>query len=232
MKDVSGLWMVADGMGGHAGGDIASQLAVDSVVRRLQSLPEELTREAQEPEQQPSGERLIREALAGAHEDILDHARRHPHLTGMGTTFVLLWISTDPHPVATIAHVGDSRAYSLRGDTLTLLTRDHSWVEEQVRRGLLSPEQAEAHPSRHVLTRALGIEGSAEAEVTAHPLQPNDVILLCTDGLTKMLDDTRIGVTLGAARHSPELASRSLVDEALRLGGEDNVTVVVCAASS
>ncbi len=225
VRDDLRLWMVADGMGGHAGGEIASRLAVESATKFIEAAVER-------PETTSAGQRaeevLLHQAISSAHQTISTHAQDNPELKGMGTTIVILRTSPGPNPSLSLAHVGDSRAYRLREGRLMLLTRDHSLMEDYLDRGLVSPEEALTHPLRHVLTRALGLEGAAEPTLCSHPVAPGDVFLLCTDGLTKMMTDRQIADTLCRAGVPPETACRNLVDEALRHGGEDNVSVVVC----
>lgn len=214
-----GLWIVADGMGGHPGGDIASRLAVQAAadfVKRAGS-----NRAAAEMKD------VLSQAIRHANEVVREEARARPGLTGMGTTIVALHVGTHLRPEATLVHLGDSRAYLLRGGSLNPLTRDHSFVEEQIRLGLLTPEEARHHPYRNMLNQAVGIEPQVEPDSLAFPLQPEDLLLLCTDGLTKMLEDTEILNTLARASGSPEQACRALVDEANRRGGADNTTVVI-----
>lgn len=216
------LWIVADGMGGHPAGDVASRIAVDYIARQAE----------QEAALLGDGGDSIESLLVGflhsAHHAILDQGALSNKLHGMGTTIVLVHIATKPQPQAVVAHLGDSRAYLVRGNTLTQLTQDHTLVEIYLRERILTPEQAMTHPDRHVLTRALGIGDQIAPEVRTCPLEHGDTVLLCTDGLTKMLDDSRITATLQRAGRDPSRACRMLVDEAVRLGGEDNVTVVVC----
>ncbi len=226
VEDALQLWVVADGMGGHAGGDVASQLAVNSVVTRVRSRAS--TGEAAAPP--ASDERVLHEAIAAAQRAILDEARAHTELTGMGTTCVALTISRAPGPVATIAHVGDSRAYRLRGNRLEQLTQDHSVIDDYIKRGLVTPAQAFTHPLRHVLSRALGSENGCDPDVGVHDLEDSDLILLCTDGLTKMIKDERIADVLLRERAAPDQACQALVQEALSHGGADNVTVIICTA--
>lgn len=224
MEDPFQLWVVADGMGGHAGGEVASRLAVEAVVAQVRNG----TGTGEAP---TSDERLLREAMAAAQRAILDDARKHPELTGMGTTCVALRITSAPRPRATIAHVGDSRAYRLRGNRLEQLTQDHSLIDDYVRRGLISAAQAFTHPLRHVLSRALGSD-TCEADAGVHELEDSDLLLLCTDGLTKMVKDERIADVLLRERATPDQACRALVQEALRQGGADNVTVIICTAAA
>lgn len=223
-----GLWIVADGMGGHAGGDVASRLAVESITEQVRR---HASTDSSYQAGQARSETLLCQLIEAAHQTIRKKSFEHPHLRGMGTTIVVLGISSGPTPRMILAHVGDSRAYLLRAHALTQLTQDHSLVEEHVRSGLLSPQEAATHPLRHVLTRALGIGETIEPDTSTHMFQPDDLILLCTDGLTKMLDDGQIADTLLHAGRSPEAACLALVEEANRRGGEDNVTVVVCAAT-
>ena len=221
MEDPLQLWVVADGMGGHAGGDVASRLAIDAVTTRVRGgIGAGETAPAED-------ERLLRDAIAAAQRAILDEARGRAELTGMGTTCVALRIAGAPRPHATIAHVGDSRAYRLRGSRLEQLTRDHSLIDDYIRRGLVSPAQAFTHPLRHVLSRALGTE-TCEPDVAVHDLEDTDLILLCTDGLTKMITDDRIRDVLLREGPAPHRACEALVREALGRGGDDNVTVIIC----
>ena len=228
LNDV-GFWIVADGMGGHAGGDVASRLAVESIT-------EQVRRQAGTDSLSQAGqawtETQLRQLTEAAHHTICKHAFEHPLLGGMGTTIVVLSIPSGSIPHLSLAYAGDSRAYLLRAGALLQLTQDHSLVEEHVRSGQLSPQDAATHPLRHVLTRALGIGDVVEPDSSTHRLQPDDLILLCTDGLTKMMDDGRIADILLHAGRSPEAACLALVEEANRRGGEDNVTVVVCAATA
>lgn len=227
VEDRLRLWVVADGMGGHAGGDVASRLAVDAVLTHVRARAS--AGGAAEGAGPASDERLLREAIDAAQRAILHEARARKELTGMGTTCVALRISSAPDPLATIAHVGDSRAYRLRGNRLEQLTRDHSLLDDYIRRGLVTPAQAFTHPLRHVLSRALGT-GTCEPDVGVHDLEDSDLILLCTDGLTKMIKDDRIADVLLRERTAPDRACGALVQEALGHGGADNVTVIICTA--
>lgn len=224
-----GLWVIADGMGGHAGGDVASRIAAETSVRFLESdIRERAATAGPSPAQI---EASLREAVRRSNRAIRLEAGRKPGLAGMGTTIVILLIVSGATPCAAIAHVGDSRAYLLRGKSLSPLTRDHSAVEEYVRQGLITREQAVLHPHRHILSRALGIEATVEPDVSFHPLEPDDFLLLCTDGLSKMLDDRQIAATILRAGPSPEAMCGALVEEANAGGGEDNTTVIVVGRS-
>ncbi len=221
-----GLWIVADGMGGHAGGEVASQLAIDTIGPYLEKYKAKNgTLNSQD------GETVLRGALRAANQAIRDHARKHPEYSGMGTTAVVLFIPEASTNHATIAHVGDSRAYVIREHGITQLMRDHTLVEERIELGLLTREDALSHPLRNVLTRGLGIEPDVESTAQTHLIQPTDIFLLCSDGLTKMMHDNEIFTVIRRHHHSLEEACQQLVDTANRLGGEDNVTVVLVGAA-
>jgi protein phosphatase len=204
------LFAVADGMGGAQAGEVASRTAVETLAAGLPAGPGGVEERLAE---------VVRTANLRIHElSVADDER-----AGMGTTLTVAHVG--PHEL-TIAHVGDSRAYRRRDGVLERLTTDHSLVEELVRQGRLSPEEAEEHPQRSIITRALGPE--AHVVPDAHTLagRDGDVLLLCSDGLTSMLPEARINELLGAA---PDLrqAARDLVDAANAAGGRDNITVVL-----
>src|SRR5436853_18365 len=150
-----------------------------------------------------------------------------PSSKGMGTTFVALAIAPASMPVAHIAHLGDSRAYLYRAGQLQQLTRDHTLVEKLVQRGLIDAATALTHPERHILTKGLGMGVDLKPELTSTPITPQDLIVLCSDGLTKMLEDAAIASVLSRARGDPNQACHDLIEQALNRGGEDNVTVIV-----
>jgi protein phosphatase len=221
--DDHAVWAVADGMGGHIGGDIAAQAAIRTVEAQA-ALSSEGLRNGHVP---PTD--VLTDLINRAHEAIVDRTRSQPKLKGMGTTIVLLTIVPTPASVAYLVHVGDSRAYRVRSGTLTPLTRDHSLIEKYLERGILTPQTAKTHPERHVLTRALGVPGMAAPTIGAFPIREDDVVLLCSDGLTKMLEDDDIQRVLTQGELDPTLLCNRLVATALDRGGEDNVTVVVVA---
>jgi PPM family protein phosphatase len=203
------LFVVADGMGGAQAGEVASKAAAESFDRELPAMP---------PEQ------LLTATIEEANRTIHELARKDPGLTGMGTTTTAAILDPEAEEVA-IGHVGDSRAYRYRGGRLERLTRDHSLVEEMRRKGQLTDAQAEDHPQRSIITRALGPEPEVQVDVQTVPAQAGDVFLVCSDGLTTMLDEEQIARLLGRAS-SLEAAVRALVDEANRAGGRDNITVL------
>ena len=204
------LFVVADGMGGAQAGEVASRAAAESFAQNLPAAPPE---------------RLLEETITGANRTIHELARKDPSLAGMGTTTTAALVDLDSEEVA-IGHVGDSRAYRLRGGEFEQLTRDHSLVEEMRRKGQLTDAQAEDHPQRSIITRALGPEPEVEVDLQTVPAQAGDVFLICSDGLTTMLDDAKIAHILSRAT-SLQSAVRALVDEANRAGGRDNITVVL-----
>jgi protein phosphatase len=221
-----GMWFLADGMGGHAGGDIAAQTAVAVA---MDYAKDHAARLQDQPDLAPS---VLIDAVVFANKAIHDKARLKPYLKGMGTTFVGLGILPSVTPIAHVVHLGDSRAYHFHDGSLTQLTKDHTLVEGFVNRGLIDAETARTHPDRHVLIKALGMGIGLKPELTSCSLGPSDMILLCTDGLNKMLDDAAIAEVLARYTGNPDQASHELIREALAMGGEDNVTVIVCAAIS
>jgi protein phosphatase len=229
VRDDLALWVIADGMGGPPGGDIASRLAVETIPRYM--MPHLLEGGPRTRPGTCAPDLLLAEAIQAANDAIREAAAQQPELEGMGTTVVALHIPPGPEPKALIAHVGDSRAYVLRDGRLLPLTRDHSLVEEHIRRGLLTPANARWSPLSHVLTRAVGTDAQVMPDLVSHALLPDDVLLLCTDGITKMLEDGAIAELL--TKTTPSLAAmcRVLVDEANRLGGLDNSTVVLIGSA-
>ena len=203
------LFAVADGIGGFEAGEVASRIAVD-VLKEL------------EPD--GSFETAIREA----NRRILAVGRGDERLSGMGTTIVAARFGgTREEPKAEIAHVGDSRAYLLRGGELRPVTEDHSLVAELVRSGDLTRAQAAEHPQKNLITRALGAENEVEVDTVVLPVEAWDRFLLCSDGLTDMVPEARIAEILADSPDDPEEPARALVSAALEAGGSDNVTVVV-----
>jgi len=220
LVEEQGLFVVADGMGGHGNGDVASQIAVGAIVEKYRQSAGEVGSDGE----LAVAERL-QSAFAHAHERIREAGDRDGALRGMGTTVIAIVIDGE---AAIIGHVGDSRAYALRGSTLTQLTEDHSWVHEQVAAGHLSVAQARDHPFKSVVTRALGGEQAVEVDLRRVRLQPGDLLVLCSDGLTTMLTDEEIGRLLSAGGGVEERSTR-LVAAANERGGADNITVILLA---
>jgi len=208
--------IVADGMGGHQAGDVASQLAVDTFREAISSVQAELT-----PEQAKTA---LCQAILQANEAVFDLAARNEHYRNMGTTVVAALLLGD---AGFIGHIGDSRAYKQRGDTLRLLTEDHTLVNELAKSGQISPEEAANHPRRHVLTRALGTEREVEVDLKGFSWQPGDRLLLCSDGLYAMVSEDEIRETLLDEDLDLDAKANRLIELALEAGGEDNVTVLL-----
>lgn len=207
------LAVVADGMGGHEGGQVASRLAVEVVRDVYLESPADPTA-------------ALLEAFQAAHEAIRRCAADHPRLRGMGTTCTALALLDER---LSFAHVGDSRLYRIRGSTTTRLTQDHSYVNRLVAEGILQPEEAENHPDRHILAAALGSDSALQVEIPEAPvkLEPDDVLLLCTDGLHGLVSDEEILAVV--TRSKPADACRELVQMARQQGGPDNITLqIVC----
>jgi len=221
-----GVWILADGMGGHPAGDIAAQTAVAVAEQRAQ---ERVVWLRTHPN---AAAEFVADLVTSANRQIHDLMQAKPYLKGMGTTFVALAITPTPMPVAHIAHLGDSRAYLYRAGHITQLTHDHTLVEKWVQRGLIDAATALTHPERHILTKGLGMGVDMKPELTETPVTPHDLIVLCSDGLTKMLEDAAIASVLSRANGDPHRACHDLVEQALSRGGEDNVTVIVVAYRS
>jgi protein phosphatase len=219
-----GIALVADGMGGHRAGDQASKLVADDVFSRLQALFD------------PKGGNSLSdlggrmaEAVRKADQLVRAAGRADRTLEGMGTTLTVLLVERRSERFV-IAHVGDSRAYRLRSGTLEQLTRDHTWIWEQVEAGRITRDQAWGHPHANFITQALGLDGPAEPDVMESLARPGDVFLLCSDGLTGMLRDAQIETVLN--QHLPfglGAVADALVAAANEEGGRDNISVVLLA---
>jgi PPM family protein phosphatase len=203
------LFVVADGIGGFEAGEVASSLAVDAL-KDLQ--PDE----------------PFKAAIGEANRRIVAAGRGDEKLSGMGTTVVAIRFGgTQREPVAEVAHVGDSRAYLMRGGDMNPITEDHSLVAELVRSGDLTRDQAAEHPQKNLITRALGAGDEVDVDTTVLPVEAGDRILLCSDGLSDLVSEAGISEILAESPNDPERAARGLLSAALDAGGNDNVTVVV-----
>lgn len=218
-----GVWIVADGMSGHPAGGLAAHTAVAVATQRARE------RMAWLREHQTAAAEFVADLVTSANQRIHELIRAKPSLRGMGTTVVVLAMRPAPMPIAHIAHLGDSRAYLYRTGQLTQLTRDHTLVEKFVQRGLIDAAAALVHPERHILTKGLGMGVDMQPTLNSTPVAPHDLILLCSDGLTKMLEDAAIASILSRANGDPQRACHDLIEQALSRGGEDNVTVIVVA---
>ncbi len=216
VDDALGVYLVADGLGGHHGGDVASALAHDAVLATLHDGRGGL------PDAAPA---LLEEAVRHANDRIRYRAESDPSLHGMGTTLTLLWLGDDAHGHA--AHVGDSRLYRLAGEDLVQVSEDHTLGMEMVRTGVMTLAEAEHSFAWHRLTRAVGLDAALEVDVLPVDAAGADAFLLCSDGLTGMVGDDEIARLMRGALPDPRFAGEALIDAALAAGGNDNVTVVV-----
>ena len=208
----SGLYLVADGMGGHTAGQVASELAAEAAVGALQALEDATASLAEK----------LRYAVAAANREVFTTSQRNAKLNGMGTTLVALLAGEER---IALAHVGDSRAYLVRGGKIRQLTDDHSLVAELVRRREITEHAAREHPHRHVLTRALGVRRTVEPDLAELTPTPGDHFVLCSDGLTGHVHDDEIAKAIDP-EIDLETACEGLVDLANARGGEDNITVL------
>jgi protein phosphatase len=218
------LYIVADGMGGHAGGNIASKMSVNIIRKRVRAARKAgvlFSRDAIDNES-PAILKMLEESIKEASAKIFEKSDKQPELAGMGTTVTMMLAHGKR---AYVAHVGDSRLYRLRNSKLEQLTEDHSLVNEQVKAGFITSEEAQHSRFRNIITRSVGFESEVTADTLSLVMQPADIFLLCSDGLTGMVEDDEIQEAVKQARLSQ--APARLVDLANRAGGEDNVTVVV-----
>ncbi len=204
------LFIVADGMGGHNAGDYASKLTVETMVREIEKSSEE------------NPVKLFGQAICASNELIRRKAAEAPGMEGMGTTVVA---ATCEGHCLRIANVGDSRLYVV-GKDIRQITKDHSLVEEMVRAGTISKSEARIHPDKNIITRAVGASETVEPDYFVVELEEGDVVLMCTDGLTNMLEDEEIRMILGGARDIVEKA-QALVEAANANGGKDNISVIL-----
>jgi PPM family protein phosphatase len=220
-----GLMVLADGMGGYNAGEVASGIAVQ-IVSELAA--EGANREARQEIDPHSGlmrqSIVLRDAVYRSNKIIYQTAQSQTHCEGMGTTIVACMFYDDK---VSIAHVGDSRAYRLRGGKLEQMTLDHSLLQELVDRGFYSEEEAQRSTNRNYVTRALGVEPTVEVEVHEHEVLPDDVYLLCSDGLPDMVEDDDIHLTISTFNASLDVVGQQLIDLANDHGGRDNVSVML-----
>jgi protein phosphatase len=220
------LFVVADGMGGHAAGEIASKVAVDAINEFvcLTGGDEEITWPFGLDENISYDGNRLKTAIRHANRKVLEATKEKTEYEGMATTVAAVLVDGD---VANIGHVGDSRIYLLTPDEFTQLTSDHSWVNEQIQSGVISPDQARSHPLRNVVTRALGGRTDLAVDMQTRKMNGGDLLLLCSDGLTTMVPDEEIEAVLRAAEGNVEKGVEDLVGAANDHGGEDNITVVL-----
>lgn len=209
-----GVFVVADGMGGHAAGEVASEMAVQIIARHLLALGSSTD---------DGANALVSKAMQDANRAIFERMLSETDKQGMGTTASVMVLSDKGY---LIGQIGDSRVYLLRDGALTQITKDHSYVQEQVDAGLLTPEQARYHPYSNVITRCVGASDEVEADIFVGDVRVGDVFLLASDGLTGMVDDRRLQALL-LARSGPGRIVDSLIAEANGRGGLDNITAIV-----
>ncbi|HRH14709.1 MAG TPA: Stp1/IreP family PP2C-type Ser/Thr phosphatase [Azonexus sp.] len=219
-----GLMILADGMGGHNAGEVASTMATSLLANSLIG-----TLDGREPQQfDTDGQRVahskLRERIGEANAEIYLAGHNQPYYYGMGTTLVVAWFYDN---LLTVAHLGDSRAYRLRKNCFERLTRDHSLLQQQVDSGIISAEDARWSIGRNLVTQALGVNVTVAPEIKDFPVEPGDLYLLCSDGLTEMLDDMEIGRTLEILGANVGAAAEHLVKMANDNGGPDNVSVIL-----
>jgi PPM family protein phosphatase len=221
INDELNLFIVCDGMGGHVGGEFASSIAVNTVEEVLSCI------DAEPPVDLPTDpigatREKLRFAVRLAGRRIWEKANAEPEFKGMGTTVLVLLIDRGN---AFVAHVGDSRAYVQHDDQFEQITEDHSLVNEKIRAGVLTPEEARHHKLRNIITRSLGYQEEVEVDIQVRPVKQNDQFLLCTDGLSNFLDRPEMEEIL--RQSSPQAAARQLVDIACQRGGDDNITMII-----
>jgi serine/threonine protein phosphatase PrpC len=219
-----GLVVLADGMGGYNAGEVASGMAITIISDEVrQALLREAAHLVDFGTGDPKAHRILREAIRKANADIFQKSQTEPQCAGMGTTLVCALFYDNR---LTVAHIGDSRLYRLRDSEFVQITRDHSLLQEQLDSGLITPEQAKFSQNRNLVTRALGIDESVEAELHDHEAAVGDVYLLCSDGLSDMVEDDDIGQSLKLLQGNLQLATSHLVQTANDNGGRDNISTI------
>lgn len=211
-----GLFIVADGMGGHRGGETASQMAVETIC--------EYTAAAFEASQPWNPRRVLTDAIQKANHLIFERSANDPELHGMGTTAIAALVRDE---TLTLGHVGDSRCYLLRDGFLWQVTRDHSLVQEKIRAGLITREEAKTDRMKNVITRSVGFEGVVSVEIYESDLLPGDLFLLCSDGLSGQLTDAELQEILNEGRETLDACTETLIRRANANGGDDNISAIL-----
>ncbi|HLX22771.1 MAG TPA: Stp1/IreP family PP2C-type Ser/Thr phosphatase [Usitatibacter sp.] len=220
-----GLFVLADGMGGYNAGEVASGMATSLIADGLQEswVPRDVGRMGRDEAKRLS-ERLIAEQIARANNAIYTTSQNNPECAGMGTTLVVTLFFDN---FLSVAHIGDSRLYRLRGESMEQVTRDHSLLQEQLDSGLITPEEAKLSQNKNLVTRALGIDPTVEPEIHVYETQADDTFLLCSDGLSDMVEDEEIRLTLLTLKQNPTLTVQQLVQAANDNGGRDNISAML-----
>jgi serine/threonine protein phosphatase PrpC len=228
-NEALGVLVLADGMGGYKAGEVASAIAVTGIYNDIKSgLKNSKLKGVDEASGLDKHSVLIKSAVNRANSSIYNTAQTDEQCKGMGTTVVTAITYNDR---ISIAHVGDSRLYRVRGKDFTQITKDHSLVQELIDRGLFSPEEAEQNAPKNLVTRALGIDAKVEIDVIEDELAEGDIYLLCSDGLTDMVKDEEIHLTLSKYSANLALAADKLVEIAKNYGGKDNISVILARVS-
>ena len=229
-SDVSiGLVVLADGMGGYNAGEVASEIAALTLMSELREKIPKIEPGIINPAEGLLNESLLlRAAVAEANASIYNVSQTQPQCAGMGTTLVAAIFTGDQ---VCVGHIGDSRMYRLRDEVLEQVTEDHSLLNEQLRSGLITPEQAKFSNNKNLVTRALGVDSAVELELREYEVSPGDIYLLCSDGLSDLVDDEEIQLTLNSLSSNLELAAQQLVQMANDNGGKDNISVILARAS-
>ena len=209
------MYILADGMGGYKGGEIASKLSTDSVRKYIQNNFNSITKDKEEIL------KLIKSAVEYANMVVYEKSKEIPELEGMGTTIEVCLIYNNK---AYIGHVGDSRIYRIRKDVIRKLTKDHSYVQKLVEDKKITREEAKIHPKKNMLTKALGCTPYVEPDIRARNFEKGDIFIICSDGLTNMLDEKRI---YELVKENINVAADKLIEEANNAGGYDNITVII-----
>ncbi|GBG13387.1 PPM family protein phosphatase [Novimethylophilus kurashikiensis] len=221
----TGLLVLADGMGGYKAGEVASEMAVLTIVSGLRDGMLELSPGETDATTGLMQESVVlRDAVARANSAIYNVSQSQPQCAGMGTTLVAAVFADNR---VGVGHIGDSRLYRLRDGTLAQLTEDHSLLNEQLKAGLITPEQAKVSNNKNLVTRALGVDPEVELELHEHVVEPGDIYLLCSDGLSDLVEDEEIELTLNTLSANLELAAHQLVQMANDNGGKDNISVIL-----
>lgn len=223
----AGLAILADGMGGYKGGEVASDMAITLLSANLGALIPECFLSSGNGTPAETAHHLLEVQIAVANYAIYNTSRNDARYTGMGTTLVVAWFYEDK---LSVAHVGDSRLYRLRGRHLEQMTRDHSVLQEQIDSGMIRPDEARYFPQRNLLTRALGVEPMVLPSISQFVVEPEDVILICSDGLYEMVDEEGMAMTLRAFGDDLPGAASHLVAMANEAGGRDNISVILVKA--
>ena len=221
-----GLVVLADGMGGHRGGEVASSMTVDTVIDKLQqNLPDISPGEVDEASGFSRESICIQEAVVEANQLVYQAAESNPDHKGMGTTVVVLQFYNNSF---SLAHIGDSRCYRMRADKFEQITKDHSLLQELIDRGFYTPEEARKSMNKNLVTRALGIDPIVMPDIQEDIVLKNDIYLLCSDGLTDLVEDEDIYLTIKQFSANLEEAAKQLITKANQNGGKDNISVMLC----